>query len=114
MPSSQLTQAGCPSRSAQFQKVGIKIFAGATKWENRQSLSLYIHSRKCVCAPERRNFYYIDKITQMSPVDGPIVLVSEIYLAHTTDENISKGQPSRANGLGGVALIVLRILIYII
>ena len=44
----------------------------------------------------------------MSPIDGPIVLVSEIYLAHTTDENISKAQPSKANGLGGVAFLAYR------
>ena len=102
MPSSQLTQAGCPSRSAQFQKVGIKIFAGATKWENRQSLSLYIHSRKCVCAPEGRNFYYIDKINQMSPIDGAIGLKMNINLTQTHLDNISEVQPSKANGLGGV------------
>ena len=61
-----------------------------------------------MCALEGRAFYYIDKITQMSPIDGPIVLVSEIYLAHTTDENISKAQPSKANGLGGVAFLAYR------
>ena len=53
-----------------------------------------------------------DKITQMSPIDGPIVLVSEIYLAHTSDVNISEAQPSKAKGLGGVAERILWILIY--
>ena len=48
----------------------------------------------------------------MSPIDGPILLVSEIYLAHTTDVNISKVQPSKANGLGGVALLEFWILSY--
>ena len=65
-----------------------------------------------MCALEGRAFYYIKTITQMSPIDGPIVLVSEINLPHTYDDNISKAQPSKANGLGGVALIILRILIY--
>ena len=59
-------------------------------------------------------FYYIDKITQMSPIDGPILLISEICLAHTSGVNISKAQPSKAKGLGGVAGPILRILIYII
>ena len=44
----------------------------------------------------------------MAPIDGPIVLVSEIYLAHTSDVNISKAQPSKANGLGGVAFLAKR------
>ena len=59
-------------------------------------------------------FYYIDKITQMSPIDGPILLISEIYLAHTSGINISKAQPSKAKGLGEIAGPILRILIYII
>ena len=67
--------------------------------------------RKCVCALEKRAFYYIKKITQMSPIDGPILLVSEINLSQTYSENISEFQPSKANGLGGVALMIL---IYII
>ena len=55
-----------------------------------------------MCALEGRAFYYIDKITQMSPIDGPIVLVSEIYLARTSDVNISEAQPSKTSGLEGV------------
>ena len=50
----------------------------------------------------------------MSPIDGPIVLVSEIYLEITSDFNISKAQPSKAKGLGGVGGPILRIPIYII
>ena len=61
-----------------------------------------------MCALEGRAFYYIKTITQMSPIDGPIVLVSEIYLAHTSDVNISKAQSSKANGLGGVAFLANR------
>ena len=49
----------------------------------------------------------------MSPIDGPILLISEICLAHTSGVNISKAQPSKAKGLGGVAGPILRILIYL-
>ena len=65
-----------------------------------------------MCALEGRAFYYIDKITQMSPIDGPILLVLEINLAYTSNLNISKAQPSKANGLGGVALLAFLILLY--
>ena len=63
---------------------------------------------------EGRAFYYIDKITQMSPIDGPILLVSEICFphSHTSFDNIPKNQPSKAKGLGGVAKRILTILIY--
>ena len=50
----------------------------------------------------------------MSPIDGPIWLVSEINLGDTSDDNISKAQPSKAKGLGGVALRILIYIIYII
>ena len=65
-----------------------------------------------VRALEGRDFYYIDKITQMSPIDGPILLVSEICFPHTSFDNIPKNQPSKAKGLGGVAERILTILIY--
>ena len=53
-----------------------------------------------------------DKITQMSPIDGPISLISEINLPHTSNFNISKAQPSKADGLGVVALPAFLILLY--
>ena len=39
----------------------------------------------------------------MAPIDGAIGLKLEICNAYTTDVNISKAQPSKASGLGGVA-----------
>ena len=41
----------------------------------------------------------------MAPVDGTIVMKIQLNLPQTTDVNISKGQPSRANGLGGVVTL---------
>ena len=38
----------------------------------------------------------------MAPIDGPIWLISEICTLLTFNRNISKFQPSKANGLGGV------------
>ena len=38
----------------------------------------------------------------MASIDGAIWMKIHINLPQTTDVNISKGQPSRANGLGGV------------
>ena len=38
----------------------------------------------------------------MAPIDGAIGLKLNICNAYTTDVNISKGQPSKASGLGGV------------
>ena len=39
----------------------------------------------------------------MAPIDGAIGLKIKICNAYTTDVNISKAQPSKASGLGGVA-----------
>ena len=39
----------------------------------------------------------------MAPIDGAIGLKLNICNAYTTDVNISKAQPSKACGLGGVA-----------
>ena len=39
----------------------------------------------------------------MAPIDGAIGLKLNICNAYTTDVNISKAQPSKASGLGGVA-----------
>ena len=55
-----------------------------------------------MCALKGRAFYYIDKITQMSPIDGAIGLKMNINLTQTHRDNISEVQPSKANGLGGV------------
>ena len=55
-----------------------------------------------MCALEGRAFYYIDKITQMSPIDGAIGLKMYINRPQTYSENMSEAQPSKANGLGGV------------
>ena len=77
-----------------------------------KSASLSIYSRKCLCAFEGRAFYCIDKITQMSPIDGPIGLKMNINLPQTYSDNISEVQPSKANGLGGVRFLTLWILIY--
>ena len=38
----------------------------------------------------------------MAPIDGAIGLKLEICNAYTSDVNISKAQPSKASGLGGV------------
>ena len=38
----------------------------------------------------------------MAPIDGTIGMKININLPQTSDVNISKGQPSKANGLGGV------------
>ena len=67
-----------------------------------KSASLSIHSRKCVCTFEGRAFYCIDKITQMSPIDGPIGLKMNINHPQTYSDNIYGVQPTKANGLGGV------------
>ena len=48
----------------------------------------------------------------MSPIDGPILLVSEICFPHTSFDNIPKNQPSKAKGLEGVAERILTILIH--
>ena len=65
---------------------------------------VFIYTQQKMRVRARRACFLLhkDKITQMSPIDGPIVLVSEIYLAHTSDVNISEAQPSKASGLGGV------------
>ena len=76
------------------------------------SLSLYIYTAGNACAREGRNFYYIDKINQMSPIDGAIGLKMNINLTQTHPDNISEVQPSKANGLGGVRWFTLWILIY--
>ena len=39
----------------------------------------------------------------MAPIDGAIGLKLKICNAYTSDVNISKAQPSKASGLGGVA-----------
>ena len=65
-----------------------------------------------MCALEGRAFYYIDKITQMSPIDGAIGLKMNINRPQTYSENMSEAQPSKANGLGGVRLPTFRILLY--
>ena len=39
----------------------------------------------------------------MAPIDGTIGMKININLPQTSDVNISKGQPSNASGLGGVA-----------
>ena len=39
----------------------------------------------------------------MAPIDGAIGMKIDINLPQTTDVNISKAQPSKASGLGGVA-----------
>ena len=39
----------------------------------------------------------------MAPIDGAIGLKLNICIAYTTDVKISKAQPSKASGLGGVA-----------
>ena len=41
----------------------------------------------------------------MASIDGAIGMKIHINLPQTTDVNISKGQPSRANGLGGVVTL---------
>ena len=38
----------------------------------------------------------------MAPIDGAIGMKIDINLPQTTDVNISKAQPSKASGLGGV------------
>ena len=38
----------------------------------------------------------------MAPIDGAIRMKIDINLPQTTDVNISKAQPSKASGLGGV------------
>ena len=38
----------------------------------------------------------------MAPIDGAIGMKININTAQTTDVNISKAQPSKASGLGGV------------
>ena len=38
----------------------------------------------------------------MAPIDGAIGMKIDINLPQTTDVNISKVQPSKASGLGGV------------
>ena len=38
----------------------------------------------------------------MAPIDGAIAMQIDINLPQTTDVNISKAQPSKASGLGGV------------
>ena len=55
------------------------------------------------CARSRECFLlHRDKITQMSPIDGPIGLKMNINHPQTYSDNISGVQPSKANGLGGV------------
>ena len=38
----------------------------------------------------------------MAPIDGAIGMKININIPQTTDVNISKAQPSKASGLGGV------------
>ena len=40
----------------------------------------------------------------MAPIDGAIGMKLKICNAYTSDVSISKAQPSKASGLGGVAL----------
>ena len=40
----------------------------------------------------------------MTPIDGPIVMKMNINHPQTTDVNISKAQPPKVKGLGGVIL----------
>ena len=48
----------------------------------------------------------------MSPIDGAIGLKMNINHPQTYSDNTSEVQPSKANGLGGVRLHPLWILIY--
>ena len=41
----------------------------------------------------------------MAPIDGAIGMKIDINLPQTTDVNISKAQPSKASGLGGVVFL---------
>ena len=41
----------------------------------------------------------------MAPIDGAIGMKININTAQTTDVNISKAQPSKASGLGGVRCV---------
>ena len=41
----------------------------------------------------------------MAPIDGTIGMKIDINLPQTTDVNISKAQPSKASGLGGVVFL---------
>ena len=41
----------------------------------------------------------------MAPIDGAIGMKININTAQTTDVNISKAQPSKASGLGGVVFL---------
>ena len=41
----------------------------------------------------------------MAPIDGAIGMKININLPQTTDVNISKAQPSKASGLGGVVFL---------
>ena len=64
---------------------------------------LPIYTQKMCVRPQRLCFLlHRDKITQMSPIDGPIGLKMNINHPQTYSDNISKVQPSKANGLGGV------------
>ena len=41
----------------------------------------------------------------MAPIDGAIGMKINMNLPQTTDVNISKAQPSKASGLGGVVFL---------
>ena len=41
----------------------------------------------------------------MAPIDGAIGMKINLDLPQTTDVNISKAQPSKASGLGGVVFL---------
>ena len=41
----------------------------------------------------------------MAPIDGAIGMKININFPQTTDVNISKAQPSKASGLGGVVFL---------